>query len=391
MRFTTALSTLLCRSLLVATFLFSGCQSKPLAIPPVYHSDLADAVNYIADTLAMQISPQDLKNAKEVPVDLFFNEHSADEATSSKVLQRQMIAAMSSRMQDASFLQLNTQNIQHTKWVALAGYTNVKSEEAGKPGNWVRLKIVLADVKTGTSVARVVTYLDAKQFDATPTRFFKDAPMYLTDVAHQERNAVLSGDKRPLGDGMRLRAELGEAIKAYETGQYADAETRFIRIVKIAPSNTGALSGLYQALWAQGKKSEAEKVFGQLVAVGIDAGKLSIKLLFKLNSIEFIEESDLSQQYQIWLKAIAKIVAENKTCLNITGHASASGSVDYNEKLSLSRASRIVSRMQRITPSSDKNLTAFGKGSSEAIVGTGENNATDAIDRRVEFAVRSCD
>lgn len=57
----------------------------------------------------------------------------------------------------------------------------------------------------------------------------------------------------------------------------------------------------------------------------------------------------------------------------------------------LSRASRIVSRMQRITSSSDKNLTAFGKGSSEAIVGTGENNATDAIDRRVEFAVRSCD
>lgn len=389
MKFYSVVFAILFRSLFFAIFFLAGCQTKPLAEPQVYHPDLAGAINFIADTLASQIPLSE--NVKNVPVDLFFNEYSAEEAISSKILQRQLIAALSSRIQNTNFSQLNTQNIQNAKWVALAGYTNIKPEEAGRAGNWIRLKVVLADVKTGTSVARVVTYLDAKQFDATPTRFFKDAPMYLTDVAHQERNAVLSGEKRPLGDGLRFRAELGEAIKAYEAGQYADAEMRFTHIIKVAPNNTGALSGLYQALWAQGKKSEAEKIFGKLVTVGIDAGKLSIKLLFKLNSIEFIEEGDLSQQYQIWLKAITKIVAENKTCLNITGHASASGSADYNEKLSLLRASRIVSRMQRITPSSDKNLTAFGKGSSEAIVGTGENNATDAIDRRVEFAVRSCD
>lgn len=385
-----SMTTTFFRSLLVATVLLVGCQSKPIVVLPVYHTNLAQAVNFIADTLAQQVSSQDLRAAKGVPVDLFFNEHSAEEAASSKNLQQQLIAAMSARMQDGNFVQLNTKNIQNTKLVTLAGYTNMKSEDAGKAGNWVRLKVVIADVKTGASVARVVTYLDAKQFDGAPTRFFKDAPMYLTDAAHQQRNAVLSGEKRPLEEGLRLRAELGEAIKFYEDGKYADAEKGFLRVLATAPNNTGALSGLYQVLWAQDKKVEAEKVFESLAAAGIDVGKLSIKLLFKLSSTDFIEDGDLASQYQVWLKAITKKIVESKSCLDVTGHASASGSVDYNEKLSLSRASRIVSRMQRLGYSHSKNLKSYGKGSSEAIVGTGENDATDAIDRRVEFTVRPC-
>lgn len=379
-------------SCVYALFL-TGCAPavvKPVIEGPSYHADIPTALKYISRKVAEQVSVQDLKSVKTIPVDLFFNEYSAEGAATAKGLQPQLVAAMSQAMPEAGFAALTTRNIQTAQWVLLAGYANVKQEEAGRVGNWVRLKVVLADVKTGVHVADVMTYLDATQFNTAPSRFSKEAPMYLTDAAHKDRAAVLSGEKRAIGVGMRLRAELGEAIDIYESGQYAEAEVRFRKIIEATPGNTGALSGLYQALWRQDKKAEAEKVFGKLALAGIDAGILSVKILFKLSSTEFIEETDLSQQYLVWLRAIAQQVAEKRVCLDVTGHASASGSADFNDRLSLSRASRIVTRMQQLAPATASRLKAYGKGSSEAVVGTGANDATDAIDRRVAFAVRSC-
>lgn len=379
-------------SCVFALFL-TGCAPavvKPVVEGPAFHADIGTALKYISRRIAAQVSIQDLEKAKTIPVDLFFNEYSAEGAATAKGLQPQLVAVMAEAMPNAGFAALTTRNIQTAQLVLLAGYTNVKQEEAGRAGNWVRLKVVLADVKTGAHVADVMTYLDAAQFNSAPSRFSKEAPMYLTDAAHKDRAAVLSGEKRAIGVGMRLRAELGEAIDVYESGQYADSEVRFRKIIETAPSNTGALSGLYQALWRQDKKAEAEKIFGRLALAGIDAGILSVKILFKLSSTDFIEETDLSQQYLVWLRAISQQVAEKKVCLDVTGHASASGSVDFNDKLSLSRASRIVTRMQQLTPATASLLKAYGKGSSEAVVGTGANDVTDAIDRRVAFAVRSC-
>ena len=357
---------------------------------PVYRADLSSAVAYISKNMSAQIPEQDFKKGLVIPVDQFFNEQSAEGAAIAKGLQQQLIAAMASSMPNAKFSPLSTQNIQAAQWVVLAGFANIKPDDAGKAGSWVRLKVAFADVKTGTTVAHVVTYLNAKQFDSAPSRFSKEAPMYLTDAEHKDRTAVLAGEKRPMSDGLRLRAELSEAIEAYEADQFSDAETRFAKIVDMAPANSGALSGLYQVLWRQGKKAEAEKVFAKLAATSIDTGALSVRILFKLNSTEFIEEADLAQQYQIWLKVISQVVAEKKICLDITGHASASGSVEYNNKLSLSRATRILSRMQQMNPATKNRLKALGKGSSEAIVGTGANDNSDAIDRRVVFAVQTC-
>ena len=128
--------------LFVATFFLCGC--KPEAVKevalPAYHTDFASAVKFIADSLASQVEPQTLKAAKEIPVDLFFNEYSAEEAASSKSLQQQLIAAISIRMPDGSFLPLNTRNIQHAELVTLASYAIVKPDQASKAGSWVRLR-----------------------------------------------------------------------------------------------------------------------------------------------------------------------------------------------------------------------------------------------------------
>jgi len=382
----------------VSLFFLTACVTQPpkpietLTGPPQpeFHKDLSEAIQFIAIHLKSQVSQQAFADIKVIPVDSFFNEHSAEEATASKNLQQSLVTALTATLSNTSFQPLDTRNIQNARWVTLASYASVKAAEVNKDGQWIRLKVAIADVKTGETLAQVVTHLEAKQFNSAPTRFFKSAPMYLTDISHKDRNAVLSGQKRPLGQGLMVRAAMMEATQSFDAENWAEAEQLFSKVLELSPVHTGALSGLYEVLWLRGNKTEAEKVFVRLSSAGIEAGSLSVKLLFKLGSTDFIDEADLNQQYQLWLRAIGQAVIAKNVCLDVNGHASASGSVDFNQRLSLSRAARIVSRLQQSASLSKSALASYGKGSSEMIVGTGADDTSDAIDRRVEFLVRDC-
>lgn len=379
-------------------FFLTACVTQPpkpvetLAGPPTpaFHKDLSEAIQFVAIHLKSQVSQQAVADAKVIPVDLFFNEHSAEEATASKNLQQNLVAALTASLPNASFGPMDTRNIQNARWVTLASYASVKAAEVNKDGQWIRLKVAIADVKSGEMVAQVVTHVDAKQFNTAPTRFFKSVPMYLTDTSHKDRNAVLAGQRRPLGQGLMVRAAMMEATQSFDVENWVEAEQRFSKVLELSPVHTGALSGLYEVLWLRGNKTEAEKVFVRLSAAGIEAGSLSVKLLFKLSSTDFIDEADLNQQYQLWLRAIGQAVIAKNVCLDVNGHASASGSIEFNQRLSLSRAARIVSRLQQSASLSKGALASYGKGSTEMIVGTGADDATDSIDRRVEFVVRDC-
>jgi hypothetical protein len=46
--------------------------------------------------------------------------------------------------------------------------------------------------------------------------------------------------------------------------------------------------------------------------------------------------------------------------------------------------------IQQQTTATQGKVKAFGKGFQETIVGSGANDASDAIDRRVEFVVKTC-
>lgn len=72
----------------------------------------------------------------------------------------------------------------------------------------------------------------------------------------------------------------------------------------LAAGHPGALTGLYQTYWKHGRKPEAEQAFSDLVAAGIDAGTLSVKLLFKVGGTAFVDSADLSTQYRLWLKSV---------------------------------------------------------------------------------------
>ncbi len=61
-----------------------------------------------------------------------------------------------------------------------------------------------------------------------------------------------------------------------------------------------------------------------------------------------------------------------------------------NERLSLARAERVRSRLVAQRPGLRERLEAEGVVACEPVVGTGSDDLSDLLDRRVEFEPRSC-
>ena len=131
--------------------------------------------------------------------------------------------------------------------------------------------------------------------------------------------------------------------------------------------------------------------FKSLASMGTAAADATVKLLFKVGGTAFVDSADLSAQYRLWLKSVGQVVATKDRCVDVTGHASKSGSTEYNDRLSLQRAESIIVMIGQTSRDARARFKAAGRGFQETIVGTGANDATDAIDRRVEFKVRSCE
>ena len=119
---------------------------------------------------------------------------------------------------------------------------------------------------------------------------------------------------------------------------------------------------------------------------------MSVKFLFRPNAAQFSTDLIVRPQYDMWIQQIAKRTVTADKCLEVAGHTSATGPADLNERLSLQRAEYIMDRLQGAQPGGrgSQRFSAKGVGSRELIVGTGKDDASDALDRRVEFKTIPC-
>lgn len=378
--------------ILALGLLLSACQERvrPAPLAPAYVNDANQALTHLTQSLTQQLAELKAPANKIIPVDELFNEKSAEVANQGKAYQQQFSEKLGQANAGLQFAKLSRKNIDNAEWIVLLSYASVSTKTAEHPGDWIRFKAAVADIVTGNHLASAEVYLTAKQFESEPSKFYKDAPMYLTDQRHKERVEIMNGKTGSLKQRMTVQAGFADATADYESGNFVAAEAGFREVVSLAPGHQGALTGVYQSLWQQGKKGPAETAFAQLMAASVDAGNIAVRLLFKVGSVDFVEVADLSTQYQLWLKALGQTIHGKSRCLDVTGHASKSGSSELNDRLSLQRASRIVQLMQQSTPRIAGKIKAYGKGFQETLVGTGSNDATDAIDRRVEFTPRAC-
>jgi outer membrane protein OmpA-like peptidoglycan-associated protein len=139
-----------------------------------------------------------------------------------------------------------------------------------------------------------------------------------------------------------------------------------------------------------GRREAASRAFEEIVDYGLRTGQFSMKFLFKPGSTAFWPDPEVSRSYAGWLKAIAGRISDSDKCLIVRGHASRTGPEPLNERLSLLRAEYIERRLTSEAPTLTTRMIADGVGSRENLVGSGTDDARDALDRRVEFDVISC-
>jgi hypothetical protein len=288
---------------------------------------------------------------------------------------------------------ITSQSLARQPRFLIGTFTPVNAElkpDGPKESYWFCL--VMGDLKTGKIVAKAVARARMQDVDATPAAAFGDSPVWTEDPSIQAYIATCKasnvGDPiRPeYLDGLLAAALVSEAANAYQEGHYAEALDLYKTARKSpAGEQLRVYNGVYLALTKMGRTREATAAFGDLVDYGLRRKRLAVKFLFRPGSIRLVSDSGFSGSYDMWIHQIATRAVADQVCLQVTGHTSPSGTAALNDRLSLLRAEYIQSRLESDQAALEKRTVAAGVGSRENLIGTGRDDASDMLDRRVEL------
>lgn len=273
---------------------------------------------------------------------------------------------------------------------------NNAGDNAG-PRDAFRICLALADLRSKSIVSKGVARARPEGVDVTPTPYFQDSPVWTKDQATDAYIKTCQGTK--LGDPVdpvyadRLRAAalINDGILEYEAKRYREA-LAFYHTARALPGGDQhrARIGTYLSATKLGRRDDAVDAFGELIDQGIANNQVLVKLLFKPGTTQFIDNPQVTEPYPMWLSQIATRSRAKGACLEIVGHTSRTGMPHVNERLSVLRAQFVMELLQIGAPDSRNRMIATGMGFRENLIGTGKDDASDALDRRVEFKVIGC-
>ncbi len=389
----------------------AAAASAPVATPapapapaPVLPFD--EAVLSAADTLfaGARLPPPGPGTADRHPVviDPLIDGVTGAQSVTTRSMQSRIVELAREKYPRFEFRDFSTAAIAEMPLVLLGSLTGVgggggASDAGTAAGATVyRIWLVLADLRSGTIVARGVARARAEGVDATPLAHFRDSPAWTRDPSTE---AYLRTCEAQVGatidpaylDGILTAALVSDAIAAYDGGRYEEA-LELYRAAALSPAGDQLRvhNGLYLANWRLGRREAAAEAFDRLVDFGLRQRRLAVKFLFRPGSTAFWPDPEVSGPYGMWLERLARRAAASGACLELVGHTSASGLAAMNERLSLLRARYIEARLEAEAPELAPRTTARGAGARENLVGSGTDDAADALDRRVEFGVVDC-
>ena len=312
-----------------------------------------------------------------------------------KQAEQRVIGRVGERFKQFTVLPFSSAEVGRAQYVLTGTLTQVGSEASDR-GNY-RLNLALTEVKNGLVVAQAGARIRDEGLDTSPTAFYRDSPVAIKDrivegyIRTTESKPGAAADPVYL-EHLSTSALLADAINAYNGERLSEALTLYEAALKRPDGQQlKVLNGLYLTNWQLGRRDAAEKAFGMVARLGLATNNLSVKFLFKPGTTDFWPDPVVSAPYPIWLRQIARQTASSGQCVNLVGHTSRTGSEQFNERLSLQRASAIRQRLETEAPELVRRLRETGVGFRENIVGTGSDDLRDALDRRVEFRVVKCE
>ncbi len=375
--------------------------AKPAATPP-------PILPY--DQAVLNAAAALLKNAKllsegaaplaryTVVIDPLIDGMSGAQSTATRSMGQQLTALIRAQYPQYDIQPFTAANVARSPLVLIGTFTGVNAQrQTAGAREAYRICFALADLKSGKLVSKGLAFSQADGVDATPLAHYRDAPAWTEDPATlgyiRTCQGTRAGDPiNPLyADRIMAAALVAEAIEAYEAGRYQESLDLYASAQRTSAGDQFRVyNGLYLANWKLGRRDRAEAAFRNIVDYGLQHQRLAVKFLFRPGSTAFGSDTKLTEPYPIWLKAIAARAATGNACMEVTGHTSATGPEPLNERLSILRAEYVKSQLEVNAPALAKRTIANGMGSRQTMVGTGRDDASDALDRRVEFKVIGC-
>ena len=384
----------------LSLMVIGGCQTPPpVARASTQDLPLDQAITVATDALAAQIKPKDglggvlakLEKPKPVLMDPSLDAASGQQTA----LTRQLDQKVTERLRTQPYLEMlpfAQASLARAQYL-LAG--TISRIDAGKGPYQIHLS--LADLKTGKIVAQSSSRASDGNYDTTPTPFYRDTPVLLLKdqvVEGYVRTARAApgqdADKTYL-ERVTATAMIQEATTLYNNERYQEALGLYRgALATPAGEQMRSLNGVYLTNWKLGNVAEAEQAFGKVVALGLATRSLGVKFLFNPGGTDFWSDPKISGPYTVWLRQIARQAAGANVCMEVVGHTSRTGSETFNDRLSAQRAAFIQKRLEAEAPQLTGKTKASGVGYRENLIGTGTDDASDSLDRRVEFKINNC-
>jgi outer membrane protein OmpA-like peptidoglycan-associated protein len=373
-------------------------QAAPSPPPPPTPVPFDDALLRAANDLFSKavVPPGDGKI--ELVIDPLIDGISGAQSTATRLMQERIVALVRKSYPRFEVRPFSSEALSRGPVVLIGTFTAVNNAGvADGPRDAYRICLALADLRSKSIVSKGVARAKPEAIDVTPTPAFADTPVWASDPATSIYIKACQGTKPgdPIDpvyvERIGTSSLISDAILEYDDRRYRESLAFYRTALKMTGGDQLRVrSGIYLANWKLNRRDDATDAFGSLVDYSLAGKKLSMRFLFKPGSTQFVDDPQISAPYPMWLSQIATRAVQRNTCLQLVGHTSKTGPAQVNERLSVLRAQFIKDLLQNSSPRLADKLKATGVGFRENLIGTGRDDASDAIDRRVDFNVSDC-
>lgn len=377
---------------LVAIASSGGAQAQPVPPTPVPY---AEALQRAASDL---FGKANLRGDRvELVIDPLIDGASGAQSAATRAMQKTLTEMVQAAYPRFVVQPFSAEVLARDPVVLVGTLTAITNQGGDGPRDAYRICLTLADLKSRTVVSKGVARSTLDNVDVTPTQYYRDSPVWAKDQATDAYVKTCQGT--PLGgtidpayvDRLTANALINDAIVEYESQHFREA-LAFYRTARRLPGGDQhrVRIGTYLANAKLGRRDDSVEAFGDMVDYGLSTDQLMVKLLFRPGTTQFIDNPQTTEPYPMWLSQIATRARQKGACLEIVGHTSRTGMPHLNERLSVMRAQFIMDLLLTGMPDGRSRMIATGRGFKENLVGTGKDDASDALDRRVEFKVVGC-